>query len=237
MSDVAIAMRERPILFSGSMVRALNDGRKTVTRRVVTRRMRDEGELITVRPFMNYTAGLIEQEFGCPYGQPGDRLWVRETWASPERARVAYRADGWCGARLDDGVTIHHGYIIEVEGERGPSWGLAAFGGRWRPSIHMPRWASRFTLEVVTVRVERLHEITDADAVLEGIRRPEDITNEEADVWPGAERALYNGMNQPRDVFRRLWDSLNSDRAPWASNPWVWRVEFRKLSAGELAAA
>lgn len=194
-------MTDRPILFSGPMVRAILEGRKTQTRRLVTY---PRGKLFPshVDRWINLLMGKHwshPRGWLRPYATTGDRLWVRETWGAirPEGVptvhpvagvdRLEYRADG----HPDDGRV-------------------------WRPSIHMPRWASRLTLEVVSVRVERLQEISEPDAVAEGI--------DAATFGPVWECA--------RDAFAHLWDSINGERASWESNPWVWRVEFRRLGDG-----
>lgn len=141
----------------------------------------------------------------CPFGQPGDRLWVREAWAqinvaqAPGETWVVYRE---CDNRTD-------------------------YGGPWKPSIHMRRRDSRILLEITAVRVERLHDITEDQAEAEGVERPENITN--VDVWDGAERELFNAMNQPRARFRRLWSDINGSES-WDSNPWVWVVEFKRVT-------
>ena len=176
-------MNERPILFSGPMVRAILADLKTQTRRVVKapRSVAWDGRL----------SPPIDQ---CPYGTAGSKLWVRETWADTmgDPPTAVYRADG----------------------ERHPASHL-----KWTPSIHMPRWASRLTLEIVNVRVERLQEISEADAKAEGDKNPFDghLHN---DGTPIESSAVLR--------FKCLWDSINAKRAPWASNPWVWVVEFRK---------
>ncbi len=180
-------MKERPILFSGEMVRAILEGRKTQTRRLA--KVNADG----------YPCDSL-----CPYC-PGDRLWVRETWS--------------CGKVFD---RTPPGQIPTVERDI-PVWYAAEDGeesinrGRWRHSIHMPRWASRITLEVTGVRVERLQDISEADACAEGIMRASGVCGQT--VRPG-----------PRDHFADLWDRINNDRASWASNPWVWVVEFRRVT-------
>ncbi len=182
------AVRERPILFSGPMVRAILDGCKTQTRRVVRpqpgkeitdwshdveegKRYVYRGDVVRLaesRGRNKRDAGeLTPHVVGCRYGNSGDRLWVRETWAQGSGHRVAYRADGVCGAWCDNGdggfLFLPHGYMLEACTDKGPSFGLGAYGGRWRPSIHMPRWACRLRLEVTAVRAERLQEISVAE--------------------------------------------------------------------------
>lgn len=192
-------MKERPILFSGAMVRALLAGTKTQTRRVA--RLRDSLLGAPLEP-NEFAHGIPIRS--CPYGTTGDRLWVREShwWFKDEHdpvtgyfppaltsADVEYRADGEKPGRI------------------------------WRPSIHMPRWASRITLELTSVRVERLQSISHEDAWDEGIR-------------PGAD-GLYSCPNAsfaetPVDAYRQLWEHLNGAKS-WAENPWVWVLCFRRL--------
>lgn len=187
-------MKEHPMLFSAPMVRAILEGRKTQTRRVVKRQpeMVDE---YTVKPWAGCPKSLLKllQEANrCPY-EVGMRLWVRETWCSPDEDNpktVWYRADA------DDPVT-------------------KAFSEKfctWRPSIHMPRWASRITLEITGVRVERVQDISEKDVQREGI-----------DTDPKQWDACYT------DAFIRLWTSIYGPES-WAANPWVWVVEFKRRS-------
>lgn len=199
-------MKERPILFSGAMVRAILSGQKTQTRRVVNPYPPEERSIIPYLPsaivpqqdgtFAAYTDGRKAKEFRCPYGQPGDRLWVRETFAaaiySDGMRFVEYKADR---------------SLSDFDGYDDPA------GGRWRPSIHMPRWASRITLEITDVRVERLQDISEADAEAEGV----DFLRH---VHDGDE-----GLTA-RQLFDCLWSSINGDES-WPSNPWVWVIEFK----------
>jgi hypothetical protein len=196
---VALGMRgagvkERPIIFSGPMVRAIIDGRKIQTRRVVkthgttfwehggyTPCEMEEGDVWTHIVKATGLYASTAPTFCCQYGQPGDRLWVRETFSEAEPCGWIYRAD--CDA-----------------------------GKTWKPSIFMPRAASRITLEIARVRVERLHEIEELDARLEGVEpfAPDD--------------------GRYRDGFQELWDSINEARGfGWDKNPWVWVIEFKKL--------
>lgn len=194
-------MRERPILFSGPMARALLDGRKTQTRRVIKHQPPVQTTAVSgwhhpdPRPhfFAAADGEFLDWSAPCPYGQPGDCLWVRETWQheafphGPYRpgAHVYYRAD-----YLDD----PHG----PDGERSPEGKYRS----WRPSIHMPRAASRILLEITTVRVERLGEISEGDARAEGV--------------------------QSVAEFKELWSSINGPGS-WDANPWVWCISFRRI--------
>ena len=173
-------MKERPILFSGPMVRAILDGKKTMTRRVV------KPQPVSPPPLL---------ECYRRYGEPGDRLWVRETFRPYDgeddsecgRRSIEYRADHPDSPRYKDMP--------------------------WRPSIFMGRKESRITLEIVSVRLEKLQEITEADCIREGIEE-----NFDGDTF--YPRGYY---------FKELWDSINGKKYPWESNPWVWVIEFKKL--------
>lgn len=212
-------MSEHAILFSGPMVQAILEGRKTQTRRVIGDVMflgalkRQDTILGRVLAFFEAAGpgyNKSRQQIKCPYGQPGDHLWVREKhslWLSYYGKVLsnpyAVMADG--AQKYKDGQ-----YVSGLK-----KYAPGAFDGiKWRPSIHMPRWASRLTLEVVTIRAERLQAITIDDVWAEGIRAP-------AQSGPGI---------TPQHVFGDLWDDINAKRGhPWASNPWVWVVEFKKV--------
>lgn len=189
-------MKERPILFSAPMVRALLAGTKTQTRRVVK----------GVQPWGSRNGrpewAIVGTEPRCPYGQPGDRLWVRETWQAvngddrarhivthprPNRGWIEYAAT----PRLDE-----------------PAY-------KWRPSIHMPRWASRITLEVTEVRAERLQDISEADALAEGVN-----------VHPDHHGKPRTSIYSPVQAYADLWDQING-AGSWDTNPWVWAVSFK----------
>jgi hypothetical protein len=208
-------MIERPILFSGPMVRAILDGQKTQTRRVV-KYIPDLGEP------ENWCCDNIDEEFFirlagnyrryCPYGVPGDRLWVRETfyaWGKWE-PYLDGKKDRW---RFLYHTDVSHPVRYQAtEGDRfyqGPANGGDDY--HCRPSIFMPRWASRITLEVKGVRAERLQDITEADSQDEG-------------VIPSIVAQKY------RSGFQTLWDSINKKRGyGWDTNPWVWAVEFMMI--------
>jgi hypothetical protein len=155
------------------------------------------------------------------YAEPGDRLWVRETfalWDGGQHARrgrqgVSFRADCLTRSGAEDGDSARARHD---------------FGVKWRPSIFMPRWASRLTLEVTSVRVERLHEISEEDACAEGMM-PE--KTRAGGGWRGAVR-----LETAREAFKRGWDSINGKRAAWASNPWCWVVGFQRVEQACRAA-
>ena len=219
-------MKERPIIFSGPMVRAILTGRKTQTRRVVAwNRKHDEDDgcvLLEVNQHGEKTPGRFwpwayhdgnEDPIACPYGIPGDRLWVRETWYTP--------TSPWPDP---DHPEEEHPPVSYSDEELYP--------GHWkkRPSIFMPRWASRILLEVIEVRVERLQEITGVDAQREGVRWP---------IGNAAYRAHKARRTSPQEqdahrvgLFIGEWNKLNAKLGyGWETNPWVWVVEFRVLEA------
>jgi hypothetical protein len=147
------------------------------------------------------------ENYLCPYGEAGDRLWVRETWArDDEDGQMIYRADA--GHNIDANVW-----------EQGRMEGVPRC--RWRPSIHMPRWASRITLEVTDVRVERLQDISEADALAEGIVR-------QHDGGYGLPDGSHYHHTDPRISYWSLWDAINGQGATEA-NPWVWAVSFQRV--------
>lgn len=182
---------ERPILFSGPMVQAILDGRKTQTRRVI-------------RPQPTPGVDWFEQGIRCPYGKIGDWLYVKETFA-------VSGAHDHCSAK---GLHIHNvcyraggGFGFENGSER----------GKWRPSRFMPRWASRITLEITEVRVQRVQDIGETDCVQEGV-----------------EYSICEGTTMPaRVAFRILWETINGKREgikfSWANNPWIWAITFKRV--------
>lgn len=221
-------VKERPILFSGDMVRAIIEGRKTQTRRVVKihpmAQLRDGPRIYDDRIEYGFAHPTTPHGFSgctaCPYGQPGDRLWVRETWQHFGNSWTGNKGVASVKYRADDKVLSFSGFGHKDLPTR--SWWNT--GRRpWAPAIHMPRWASRITLEIVSVKVERLQEISDDDCVA-------DLGCLESLDDPSGEPAEQITSNDVRADFRKLWDSLNSKRGlPWSSNPWVWVIEFRKV--------
>jgi len=219
-------MSEHPILFSSEMIRAILDGRKTQTRRTINpqpvRSWNFEtpvqlGRITSAHPKMGKFGAFIKRGIGsdfpecdiiaCPYGQPGDSLWVREThvfvsdWMACTPG-IVYKADGAVRWRVSmpDGTNVYNV-------EKPDIW-------KWRPSIFMPRWASRINLEISNIRVERVRDISEDGARAEG------------------GEPFLRGSGTPRQDFRAgyesLWNSINEKRGyGWEANPWVWVVEFK----------
>jgi len=207
-------MKERGMIFNAEMVRAILDGRKTQTRRVIKNQR--QGECWSVRPASNPCASNHTHDWWlpnatrpysaliCPFGTVGDRLLVRETFASGlcTESTFAYRATHK-PEDLDEG------------------WNDVI---KWTPSIHMPRWASRITLEITSVRIEQLNDISQADAQAEGM---------ELTGW----RPTYSDPDSggdfqtPYDNFAELWESIYGEGS-WQANPWVWVIEFKVISRG-----
>lgn len=207
-------MRERPILFSGPMVRAILAGQKTQSRRTVS---------LTPKPTQ-----------AKPYGVPGDRLWVREAWRAVERESdrvdgVLYAADGVFEPIEDTMAAAERWVDVYDNGKHGTGW---------RPSIFLPRWACRLVLEVVDVAVERLHDLTPEGAIAEGAVHAYSHQTSPPPVGAGmsmeAHRAWGKGALEYRrptlvGYFARLWDDINGERLPWCTNPMVWVITFRRL--------
>lgn len=189
---------ERPIIFSGDSVRAIRAGRKTQSRRVVK----------NAKPYAPTDSDIdvlwATGQIRCPFGQPGDHLWVREAW---QKARPDIRMDG----------TSPVAYMAT---DAHPATGYGPFGHEWKSPLFMPRWASRITLEITGVRVERVQNISDADAIAEGI-----------DAVYIALADMTHGATSPIEEFRALWNGINARRGfGWDINPWVWVIEFEVLA-------
>lgn len=206
-------MKERPILFSAPMVRAILAGTKTQTRRIVKSEHVEDADIWAYSAERDlWESGLgtdAPGRFGhgewvrCPYGKPGDKLWVRETFC--HRDPEYHPERGYWYAATDD-----------------------VDDPRWTPSIHMPRRASRITLNVTNVRVERLQDISEEDAKAEGVRP----FLETHDRFSPEQRIDGDSVTEKphRTAFVCLWDEINGDRALFASNPWVWVVEFKQAT-------
>ncbi|WCV15977.1 hypothetical protein KKY80_12320 [Pseudomonas aeruginosa] len=206
-------MKERPILFTGPMVRAILEGRKTVTRRVVKPQPDFLGSMVDPNtPFKTLDAGL-HARITCPHGQPGDRLWVREAWAADAQVDAIAPRD------LSQGEPIWYPADFSVR-----QTGCSMISkGRGRPSIHMPRWASRILLEITAVRVERLQDISEEQALAEGVH------GEPCDHARQACSDIGCWGDTAKGAFGFLWEQLNGAGA-WQANPWVWVVEFKRVT-------
>jgi len=253
-------MKERPILFSAPMVNAILEGRKTQTRRVVKPKKSAEGLLIDPNKSQSFASEHMEslelQGFvdagTCwfpphPY-EPGDRLWVRETWLPGEdgdECGIRFKADNGFVTCMNTVRACDQWISVRRPEEQYPQ----NLPPKWRPSIHMPRWASRITLEVTNLQYERLQDISEEDCKAEGVQLP--VNKETGSLL------LALGSNSPADYlgehnckllhdggtdrtgqqidmedwwrahFASLWDTINKDKQPWESNPWVWVVEFK----------
>jgi hypothetical protein len=225
-------MKTRPILFSGPMVRALLDGSKTQTRRVY--KAKNGG----IWPNKNDIPGMRQILRNCPYGQPGDRLWVRETWQGPLLAEFETDADAdWHMPSHIHQYQDHKHCAYAADGGPAPEFVDAEdnLQQRWRPSIHMPRWASRITLEVTGVRVERLQGISEVDAMAEGVVECPIPADDEGPRRIGYMVGPDDGKSgltvTAREAYRGLWESINGPES-WEASPWVWVVEFKRVEGG-----
>jgi hypothetical protein len=224
-------IKERPILFWAPMVRAILEGRKTVTRRELKKQAALDCLAAGFEPAFLALPGNADL---CPYGQPGERLWVRETWGvishdfdehgnmvdwKPDRPASAIR-------EMRFGQGYYSGHVIyRADGEA--AWAGDDDGGgddrsAWKPSIHMPRIASRILLEITAVRVERLQDITYEEAVAEGVHR-----DSACRMWTATDEG-GPCHKYPVLAFRDLWSGINGAEA-WDANPWVWVVEFTRV--------
>ncbi|HDT4368067.1 TPA: hypothetical protein QHL04_002644 [Klebsiella aerogenes] len=227
-------MKERGMIFNGEMVRAILDGRKTQTRRIMKvqpepskSRPRDfwfsSKKLESMVHISDFAPGnspiadyhLFIQEHCCPFGAVGDRIWVRETWAR-------YNID-------------QNSHDLAYRATTPADWPEE---GRWRPSIHMPRWASRILLEITNVRIERLNAISPEDAESEGLERtnftgfgdePGLPSYPEPDVYFDPLKKQWK--EYPPEAFAGLWESIYGEGS-WKANPWVWVIEFKRVEGG-----
>lgn len=237
-------IKSTPLLVSSPLVRAILSGEKTQTRRLVRpprgEGWRPVGKMIRTKADLSDPAFRWDRAgaFGatqwvedrCPFGSPGDRLWVRETWR-PEPA--CSLPEGWAlrtapGDVEDDGAEVavryHADGAIRFAGEPTGEWQWPStltpyrWGGketRWMPSILMPRWASRINLEITEVRIQRLQDITEEDARAEGA--------------PAIPRLDGSDPRYYRQSFAAIWDSIAEARGEWVDNPWVWAITFKMV--------
>ena len=216
-------MKERPIIFSAPMVQAILEGRKTQTRRIVKTDIAnflEDGWEPQERMYETRDGDIVPAHTLCPFGQPGDRLWVRETWQIT-------RNNDLTPSEVDGAIKWYHNpdhMKVVFRADADPSEDIDPWGRgkkKWRPSIHMPRAASRILLEITDVRVERLREITEDDAMSEGVLRKSPV------YWQS-----YLGDNRntlsSRDSFWTLWSSIHGPES-WSENPWVWVITFKRI--------
>lgn len=222
-------MKERPIIFSTPMVQAILQGRKTMTRRVIKSKTglfqvsKANYEPDAAHFYHDRSVSMLdenERDVGtlfCPYGNPGDRLWVRETWnyGDPNDLVPGEITGDKCGfigqidGREVEWVWVYKASCPEVHPIKGEL--------NWKPSIYMPRSASRILLEIINVRVERVQDISEDDAIMEG-----------------AEMAMFEAVNPDfstnsyKNGFMKIWTNINGNES-WNANPWVWVIEFKKI--------
>lgn len=242
---------ERPILFSGEMVRAIRAGRKTQTRRVVknpeymgclTGDCPHETQSQCTAAIEHWVKhGFVIDYAGaqprkihstealpCPYGKPGDRLWVRETfcisWVDHRTGQpIPVKGSGEIGKQQ---------IIYRADYDSDAEWHYACRDRKRRPAIFMPRWASRILLEIEKVRVEGLQDISEQDAIAEGAAEFRLVVN-----FRGDEKRFPLGtpLESCVTAFRRIWDAINAKRKggiyAWKRNPWVWVIEFRRVTS------
>ncbi|EPG4778512.1 hypothetical protein OQB83_001225 [Klebsiella pneumoniae] len=224
-------MKERGMIFNGEMVRAILDGRKTQTRRIM--KVQPENSELGLRRVVESKNGIDDgkyfwsqsdatglksrsKPFACPFGTVGDRIWVREAFRVHSRATdvatLVYKA-----SERNSWTEQTHRVPVAV-------FNKPATPEKWTPSLHMPRWASRILLEITDVRVERLNSISQEDAKAEGM---------ELTGW----RPTYSDPDSggevwtPYDNFAQLWESIYGEES-WKANPWVWVIEFKRVEGG-----
>jgi hypothetical protein len=213
-------MREHPILFNDAMVRAILAGQKTQTRRVIKGAPCNKEAYLLGLHQPTMTWGIhrdVEDDGGvwkgqCPFGQPGDRLWVRETFCCVH-------------GQPHLGGLPHPSDLVHFRADMNAAAVELSILKAWKPSIHMPRAYCRNLLDIAVVRIERLQDISEADAIAEGI--------EGGNRWLHGWRNYFidtdaHGWTSPIDSFRSLWGSINGP-ASWSANPWVWVVEFKRV--------
>ncbi|MBX4678098.1 ASCH domain-containing protein [Klebsiella pneumoniae] len=238
-------MKEHGMIFNGEMVRAILDGRKTQTRRPIKWKQtrfteigeREDG---SKWPWSEDAEHACDFWHPCPFGAVGDRIWVRETWAT------LGNEDGCCidwEGNLCKGDERSAARIYRASCEQRPGdyglWSIPddaywkphtkehKFEGAWRPSIHMPRWASRILLEITDVRVERLNAISEEDATAEGVPPAGSLLPD----YPGTFLTPKGDFATAKVAFQRLWESIYGEES-WKANGWVWVISFKRVEGG-----
>lgn len=233
-------MKERPILFSGAMVRAILAGRKTVTRRAIKPIMRSADTQFSLvqqqdgswLPLHTFEESLIDDQgaehpIACSYGQVGDRLWVRESFTDLEGTGIEHRPD-------PAGPLQRYAFAADSPPGSIGDYARKDYGINWKPSIHMPRAACRILLEITEVRIEQLQD-GEGETAFESRYLAEGINR----IHHGDGEYYYRAMNSdhepgnwcdPFDAWRELWTSINGQES-WDANPWVWVIEFQRVTA------
>ncbi|MGO0720039.1 morphogenetic protein [Klebsiella pneumoniae] len=233
-------MTERGMIFNAEMVRAILDGRKTQTRRIM--KIQPEHSGLGLRRVIDSKNGsddgkyfwslsdacglkIRSKSFTCPFGSVGDRIWVRETFQGPLfdydlmdsycKDPTPFEKPEFCVYKAD-GVPAPEFYDADDE-----------LHCCWRPSIHMPRWASRILLEITNVRVERLNAISEEDAAAEGVPPAGSLLPD----YPGTFLTPKGDFATAKVAFQRLWESIYGAEN-WQANPWVWVIEFKRVEGG-----
>lgn len=225
-------MKERGMIFNGEMVLAILDGRKTQTRRIMAPQPADDiercifpnPEAIGWKSSLRHKHGSTTAHF-CHYGEPGDRIWVRETFQGPLfdydlmdsycKDPTPFEKPEFCVYKAD-GVPAPEFYDADDE-----------LHCCWRPSIHMPRWASRILLEITNVRVERLNAISEEDATAEGVPPAGSLLPD----YPGTFLTPKGDFATAKVAFQRLWESIYGEES-WKANGWVWVISFKRVEGG-----
>lgn len=234
MKNQSNQVKERPIIFSGEMVKTILDGKKTMTRRVVKsdfinnykhahiiKQSSDKSREGKAYFYDKPVGGMVlsSQLVSNPYGKVGDRLWVRETH---------HVIGGIADYEIEE---IKQGLqdVKNFVSYKADGYGNPCDGG-WTSPMFIPRWASRILLEITDIRVERLQDISEADAVKEGIRSLSTYRGSSNTLYPDYSGKIHGLFKNPIDSYHTLWYSLNAKKGyPWSSNPWVWVVEFKVI--------
>ncbi|HIG6468360.1 hypothetical protein ABN199_18200 [Klebsiella pneumoniae] len=238
-------MKERGMIFNGEMVRAILDGRKTQTRRPIKWKQtrfteigeREDG---SKWPWSEDAEHACDFWHPCPFGAVGDRIWVRETWATlgNEDGCCIDWEDNLCKGDERSAARIYRASCEQRPGDYG-LWSIPddaywkphtkehKFEGAWRPSIHMPRWASRILLEITDVRVERLNAISEEDATAEGVPPAGSLLPD----YPGTFLTPKGDFATAKVAFQRLWESIYGEES-WKANGWVWVISFKRVEGG-----
>ncbi|WP_026111569.1 hypothetical protein [Winslowiella toletana] len=220
-------MKERPILFSDQRVRALLTGQQTQTRRIMKSLAFTPGQdnhegcygfdVISNQMRGRHVMEMSDLSYQCPFGQPGDRLWVRETWRGPvvpkeqmadyAKSPEAYRSTRYCQYRADSSEL---GSSLDEDNEQ----------SGWQTAIHMPRWASRINLQITGVRAQKIQDISDDDIMAEGVQTDSHFLNNFF--------TLKNDSVAPKEAYMKAWEKQYGGTS-WEVNPWVWVIEFSRI--------